>query len=709
MDNKEKDTEKITEKSEKSDKPKNQSGGGKKSAKSGNAKGGANNSKKPEHSKNSKNSKDGAAAEKKHSADKSEKNTAEPHKKAAYSETAKAAPAAEKSAEPAKKKKKRFTKKREFAICALSFALAFTVCFFVPADTFIANQNEFMVCAPRILLPLLGVALGVSAALILILNICLAINIKLWKIVECLLGGVLIAGYWQVMFANGKMVQITGDPTAYSERSSANNLNFILYITLIFVPLIVLIISGELKKGKRKRFLFTVLTYLSVIVFLMQGVGLVSRVAKTGILRTDDSRLDNYLSMEDTMNLSKDNNVVVFLTDRLDARWLEMTLDEYPEIKDDLEGFTFYSNNVGRFTNTFPSVCNMLTNCEYYGEDWVDYFKKAWAGETLPRRLHDNGYKVNMLIDNLVTYSDYDDIRDQCDNIHSSVNYVDFNYFGSGGILRTMGRFSLGKLTPYLLKNAFLKDMTSDFSGKFYTSTGEDVATFGGTVGPDTDIEFKDYILTHQMKAECDQKTFTFVHLNFAHDYNEKLYSFFDPDYNGEGINREQNMYGGFKLLKIYLDKMKEAGVYDNSTIIFIGDHGRPPAEIEYAEEEEWKTMLIDGEIRTSVLIKPAGAEHAPLIINHDAQLSSGEFAATVIEYAGLDDEYKKDLGFNDYIGKSFNDVMAMDNPPARDLHVYCWKGIGNIADVQKYEVTGDAADFNNWKIVERFGQPADK
>lgn len=703
MENKEKDTEKTSGTSEKkSDKPKKESGSGKKSAKPGNAKGGSHNGKKPENSQNSNGS---AAAEKKHTAPKSDK-SADTEKKAAHSETAKADTASEKSAEPAKKKKKRFTKKREFAIFALSIALAFTFCFFVPADTFIANQNEFVVCAPRVLLPLLGIALGVSAALILILNACLAINIKLWKIVECLFGGVLIAGYWQVMFANGKMVQITGDPTAYSERSSANNLNFLIYLALIFVPLIVLIISGELKKGKRKRYLFTVLTYLSVIVFLMQGVGLVSRVAKTGILKKDDSGLDNYLSMEDTMNFSKDNNVVVFLTDRLDARWLQMTLDEYPEIEDDLEGFTFYSNNVGRFTNTFPSVCNMLTNCEYNGQEWTDYFKQAWAGETLPRRLHDNGYKVNLLIDSLTTYSGYDDIRDQCDNLHSSVNYVDFNYFGSGGILRTMGKFSLGKLSPYLLKNTFLKGMTADFSGKFYTSTGEDVATFGGTVGPDTDIEFKDYVLTHQMKAECDQKTFTFVHLNFAHDYNEKLYAFFDPDYEGDGINREQNMYGGFKLLKIYLDKMKEAGVYDNSTIIFIGDHGRPPAEIEYAEEEEWKTMVLDGEIRTAVLIKPAGAEHAPLIIDHDAELSSGEFPATVLEYAGVD---KSGFGFNDYIGLSFNDVMAMDNPPARDLHVYCWKGIGNVADVQKYEVTGDASDFDNWKIVERFGQPADK
>ncbi|MDO4863898.1 MAG: hypothetical protein Q4A05_06995 [Ruminococcus sp.] len=691
MENKEKDNEKVTEtaknsaetekKPQKHKSSDKQSGGtGKKPAQHKAAEN------KPEHAKSehAKTEKSGSHTEKKPA-----------HTDAAKSDTtAKAAAAA-----PVKKKKKRFTKKREFAIAALSLALAFTVCFFVPADTFIANQNEFVVSAPRVLLPLLGVALGASAALILVLNALLAINVKLWKVVEALLGGVLIAGYWQVMFANGRMVQITGDPTAYSERSSANNLNLILFMLLIFVPLIVLIISGELKKGKRKRYVITALTYISAIVFLMQAVGLGSRVFKTGILRKDDSQLDNYLSMEDTMELSPDNNVVVFLTDRLDAQWLEMVLERYPDLNDELEGFTFYSNNVGRFTNTFPSVCNMLTNYEYSGQDWSEYFDAAWQGETLPKRLHDNGYKVNMLIDNLVTYSDFDDIRDQCDNIHSSVNYVDFNYFDHGGILRTMANFSLGKLSPYLLKNSFVGDMTSDFSSKFYTSTGTDAAMFKGVVGNDTDMEFCNYVRTHTMKADCDQKTFTFVHLNFAHDYNEDLAAL-DPDYDGT-IDREKNILGGFRLLEFYLDKMKEAGVYDNSTIIFIGDHGRPPAEIEYAEDDELPTIELDGEIRTTILVKPAGAERVPLVIDHDAQLSSSEFGATVLEYAGVDKS-----GF----GPSILDVKNMDEQdiPERILHVYFWKGIGRVDDILKYQVTGDASDFDNWKVIERFGTPTD-
>ena len=101
-----------------------------------------------------------------------------------------------------KKKKKRFTKKRELTIAALSAALGLTGCFFVPGDTFLANQHEFTVCAARVLLPLIASAVGAAIAIFVFLNVILAINVRLWKICSCLMSGVLIAGYSQIMFMN---------------------------------------------------------------------------------------------------------------------------------------------------------------------------------------------------------------------------------------------------------------------------------------------------------------------------------------------------------------------------------------------------------------------------------------------------------------------------------------------------------------------------
>ncbi len=589
-----------------------------------------------------------------------------------------------------KKKKKRFTKKRELTIAALSAALGLTGCFFVPGDTFLANQHEFTVCAARVLLPLIASAVGAAIAIFVFLNVILAINVRLWKICSCLMSGVLIAGYTQIMFMNGRMVQITGDSAPYTEKSTANIVNLVIYGVLILAPLILLLASGDLRKGKRKHFVMPLLTYISTALIIMQGVGIASRFAKAGIQKKDDSQLESYLSMADTLDLSEEGNVIVFLTDRLDASWMEKVLNDYPELADELDGFTYYSNNVACYTNTFPSVARMLTGNEYKNEEWADYLADCWAGDTAPRRLRENGYKVNLLMDNLTTYMSYSEIEDQCDNIRKSPENVDFNYFGPNGILKTMAKISLGRLSPYLAKNHFLWALKSDFSNKFYIIERNDPSCLEGSIGKASDVKFYKYLKANGITADSSKKTFSFIHLNFSHDSNEPIAKLYDG-YSAP-VDKYKTTRGGFELLDMYFEGMKKAGVYDNSTIIIIGDHGRPPAEIELDGKRD-----LDSAVRTAVLVKRAGAEHGKLKTDSKAELSNAYFTSAVLDYAGVDRE-----GF----GPSFDDVIAMDKAPERYLKVYCWHGIGRIEDVLKYEITGDSSDFSNWKVVERDGKP---
>ncbi len=621
--------------------------------------------------------------------------SAEPEESSPAADTASApAETAEEAPAPApeqnKKKKKHFTKKRELITAAVSAALGFTGCFFVPGDTFLANQHEFTVCAPRILLPLLAAAVGATLAIFVFLNLVLALNVKLWKICTCLFSGVLLAGYSQIMFMNGRMVQITGDSAPYTEKSTANIVNLVIYAAIMLVPFLLLAVTGDLRSGKRKRFLMKLIGFVSAALFIMQSAGIASRLVKTGIQKKDDSQLESYLSMADTLDLSEDGNVIVFLTDRLDASWLEKVLGDYPELYDELDGFTYYSNNVACYTNTFPSVARMLTSREYANEEWADYLSKCWAGDTMPRRLHENGYRVNLMLDNLTTYMDFAEISDQCDNIHKSPENVDYNYFGPNGILKTMAKISLGRLSPYLAKNHFLWALKSDFSNKFYIIERNDPACLEGSIGKESDIKFYEYLKNNGITVNSGKKTFSFIHLNFSHDSNEpiaQLYSGYTAP-----VDKYKTTRGGFELLDMYFQGMKDAGVYDSSTIIIIGDHGRPPAEIELDGKRD-----LDGAVRTAALVKRAGAERGRLRTDADAELSNAYFAATVLDYAGVDRN-----GF----GPSFDDVIAMDKAPERFLKVYCWHGIGNIEDVVRYEITGDSSDFGNWKVVERDGKP---
>ena len=595
--------------------------------------------------------------------------------------------------QPEKKKKKHFTKKRELNIIVLSLAFCFTACFFAPTDIFIGNQHEFTVSAQNIIYPLLAAAGGASFAMFVFLNIVLAINVKLWKAVTSAFAGLLLAGYSQMMFMNSRMTTITGDSLPYRELSARNVINLVIFAVIALFPLILLVISGELRKKRKKksRFVIRAITYVSIALLVMQSAGIFGRLSNIGLEKTDNSQYESFLSFEGATNLNKDENIIVFLADRLDADWMDQELEDYPELYDQLEGFTFYENNVACYTNTFPSVPQMLTGSKYEKGDWKPYIEKGWQGESLPKRLHDNGYTVNLILDNLTTYNSCDDLRGKCDNISSVGSYLDFNYFGPQGILRTMADFSLGKLSPYLLKSCFLEGYASDFSNRFCVLSEDIPERLEGSVGKESDLKFADYLSSNGIKTESPTKTFCFIHLNFSHDNNEdlaKLYS----GYKGP-VDRYNTTRGAFELLNMYFKDMKDAGVYDNSTIIVLGDHGRPPVEIEKEKKKD-----LDGAVRTTLLIKPAGAERAKLKIDREAELSNLYFTSSVLDYAGIE---------HDDLGVSYREAEEADSYPPRYLKVYCWHGIGRMDDVLKYEITGDASDFDNWKVVEREGKPA--
>ena len=130
---------------------------------------------------------------------------------------------------------------------------------------------------------------------------------------------------------------------------------------------------------------------------------------------------------------------------------------------------------------------------------------------------------------------------------------------------------------------------------------------------------------------------------------------------------------------------MKEAGVYDNSTIIVLGDHGRAPREL------SGSTMELDGAITSALLIKPAGAHGKMIQKDSHSELSIAYFAPSVLEYAGVDRS-----GF----GVSYNDVINGSIKLPRVIRGYDFAGYGRMVEKAAYIVSGDARDFSNWTLL---------
>lgn len=581
-----------------------------------------------------------------------------------------------------------FNKKNELTILFISLAFSFTLFFFAPLDVFIGNQKDFIVGFGRVFPPMLITAAVSAAALFVIQNLMLLIHEIAYIIISRFIFGLLLAGYVQMLFLNGKMTSFTGDAYHYTDNKVTTILNMSLFVILMFLPVFLSLFARSMPDSKLLNFSGgKIIPYMSALFFLMQLAG-----TGTSMISTDFSKYKknytSYLSYEPAMSLSKDENIVVFLVDRMDGDWMDQAVERYPELKDKFEGFTYYRNNISHNTQTFPSVPQMLTNYMYEGTEWADYVGKAWDGDTVPKNLKKNGYNVNLLIDNLTTYSSVAQLKDQCDNIRQcEENNIEYNYIGKGGIIPSMTKISLAKLSPYAVKSLYTVGMGANLSSDFvrYKTPIEDRMPMATDV--ESDLRYNDYIRSHPINADSDKKVFNYTHLNGAHNRSESLVALFDTT-GTESIERVETLRGDLEIVFYYLDQMKELGVYDNSTIIVLGDHGRPPVEIEAENEKYLKSPIM-----TSLLVKPANAENAPMQINSEAELTNDFFPASILEYAGIDHEK---------FGYSYNDVITQNLHPVRYLQTYDFKGYGRLESKTLYKITGDARDFNNWEVEKK-------
>ena len=615
------------------------------------------------------------------------------------------------------------------AILSTAFAVSFMVFLFTPLDLYLHNPTGFVISWKLMLPPMFIFALaGFIALSALLLLLCyrktilvvtllvlstlfvayvrfvmylflsmylfffviIALALILWvatiklfkeKAVDAVLlfiWGIIVISYAQMLFLNNDMSMLTGDIAGYSVLTPRNLGNLLLWMIVALLPLCFWIAC----KVKNKEFEYEkALIFTMLLISGMQISGLVSTAVSTELPAGYEDN-PKYLSYEPTLNFNVDNNICVFLLDRLDVKYMTEVLEEYPELNEQLDGFTYYTNNISEYGSTFPSVATMLTQ-HYYsdGLTFSEYWEEAWAQHSVIDMLREEGFTTNLLIDQLSTYGKAETIQDKTDNLREAEEGLKIDF---RSMFNAAGRLSLGRLSPYLLKNIFLAGILPSFGNKlFRLKAGPDAQDPG--IGVQSDLDFYEYITENEFSANNDKKVFNFIHLNCAHTDLDKTVTAHGYHYDEEN---DRIMEGGnyidttracFEMLNIYFTKMKKLGVYDNSTIILLGDHGG----------------IFDGSaaITVGLLIKPKDTTGA-LKTDNSSELSNKYFGASVLEAAGLS---------YDQFGISYFDIIGGSPPPIRKYYSHSgwWSarsGAETITMYGVYEISGDANDFTNWK-----------
>lgn len=571
-----------------------------------------------------------------------------------------------------------YSKKNVLNCIILSIALNFTVFFFSPAETFLGNQADFIVGAEIVILPMLAVAVGGSVLMSVLLLLSMKRK-KVYTIATNLLFGLLLSFYVQMLMFNGDVKQLGGGGGASSVSQYSCIINFVLMYLILTAPLRFTLISQESERDKKAdseenkmpEFIRgRVVAYVSGVIFVMQLFGVIGVYSSKGLLKTDPSRYGQFFSYEPLLSVSPEDNITVILMDRLDSRWTDEQLEKFPEIEEALEGFTFYQNTVSRYNKTFPSVPCMLSYSEYDDGEWAEFLTDMWSKPTLLSKLYDDGYKINTLFDGLTTYNDYSDLP-FANNIRTYEDSAKANY---PVIIKTMTYLSLTKLTPYYMKDLF-NVFGGDLSNDFITFDEMREDRLLPAVGDDTDVRLCNYLRDNEMTADSDAKTFNYIHMNSSHDLSYDVSCLYEGFDRSDEEDVTSTTRGAFEAVLRYLEMMKEAGVYDNSTIIIMSDHG----------------MITDHDL-TTLMIKPKNAARDELKYDTESELSTENFYASILEYAGLD--------HSDY-GNSFNDIIENDIHWDRYHQNFVWHGFGNELDNENlYIVRGDARDDDNWEHV---------
>ena len=321
----------------------------------------------------------------------------------------------------------------------------------------------------------------------------------------------------------------------------------------------------------------------------------------------------------------KDGNIIVIVLDTYSNSFFNNLLSENKNAAKGLEDFVYYNNYDCCFVGTYPSMVMMLTGYEYSNKVTIgQWFSDAWKSKRAKSffsTLKEKGYE---------------------------------SYFYSVAPVNCgLKSEALGLFKNYVKNSKYKgKVVKQKTSQNFYAA----LKSGGVTTKPG--------------------KRFIIQHLHGMHTpYNVDAKGNYK-----KGASLSEAAGGWITITKAYLEALKKAGVYDNSTIIITADHG--PKNVK--------------EIQPIFLIKLAG-ETGKKMKKTNAPVSHREFQATILHCAGVDKKSLPTKTIFDYEEDEDRERTVYINRKNKQLSLkpkYNGYGWGSHNVWEGYTYTGDSSDL---------------
>lgn len=480
-----------------------------------------------------------------------------------------------------------------------------------------------------------------------------------------------ILGFIQNMVTTMTFEGMPGDGNATVPDSAKLIINFAVWVVLATVIIWFAVLSQKAAKGR------IVISFLLVLVMVMQ-IAMTIPAAITYISEGDDDPAASseanslvYLTTNDMFEVSSKKNIIVIVLDRFDDKYFQELLASDSPYIDELDGFTYYADNISKYPRTYPAITSMLTGAENDFSSRKNYFNEAYKSSTFLDDIKANGYKLNLYIPTYYTYDNAAVFEGAVSNTSDAKGYTVDNHFALIG--------KMFELTSYFWAPEMFKSTTiSSDAFNSVVSLDGDAPKYEMT--QTSDAEFYDTFKETGLSTQSKTGTFTFLHLRGCH-------SPFTIDENcntkpGDNQHSLAQTTGVFKFLTEYLQELKDLDLYEDATIIITGDHAALSSD---------KAEYVDPNL-TGLLVKESGKQGTPMATSY-AQVSQDNFMATIVKSAGIETT-------NDY-GRAYSEIPE-DETVVRTHYFQLSTGNSHEDENITYTIIGPGADFKNWKITNR-------
>lgn len=420
---------------------------------------------------------------------------------------------------------------------------------------------------------------------------------------------------------------------------------------------------------------------------------------------------------DDTLFLFSDRlNVIVLVLDTFQSDFFQDIVRDDAGLRARFDGFTYFRNAVADSNGTIAAVPAMLTARSYDNTvPYLEYVRTSFLENSLPKTLREYGFRVDL--SPMLGYTVWEDL--------SGLPFATRSREDPAALLREqalLADLALFRCSPHVVKREIYNDQHWFVSGmleRYQQARRGRAATPGGAPASSASAaltyaddlgnlsEFSDWnrdprlvtAMVGSAGVASDMDAFKFIHLKGIHlplIMNEHL-AFEEMKPSRANILRQGT--GVLKMAATFLERLEQLGVYDESLVFIVADHGSGVGDAKINVTERAASLNREGPYRGQFAgLKAAGI---PLVLAKrvnsrgelrvsDAPVSLSDIPRTVAEELGLEAPFRGASMFDVAEGEVRERIYRAFVGPQEDVEY--------LAPLREYAVTGHSWDDASWR-----------